>query len=1013
MGTPTLRFRILTTASVLALSLLEPSPATAQYISGDQDKGSYLSYAGRNYENYSTGLLRRKFYDGFGNFLVDGVTVFGLDEEQRPTTSFLDVPTSSISKTRFYSSYFSNLVILNDSYSGLTSRLMVGDGIRTKFTSLTLDKARFNGIRWDAATSKYRATILSSRVSDPIRMDPDNVLPGSRQQVLRIREWTTYLLGGHFETDLGDVLTVGLTYVNQHQRKSTAGNNNSDLRGIPASAIPRTIFVTIRDDSPGDNSGPLIFGAPQVYINGEAAPMTDIRNQVPSPTRTTIRHPIQYWVFQNYAPIYVATFPEADTVSQTDYVYYKVRSGGINISYPYQIPSNRKDIDYSITYAYVMPFEVKSVEFSAVLANDYKIDVSQDWINNSDEYVTRFGSSVLSHADSIASSDYPPYITPFKTILQSEGNIKDGSNKRVVRFAYGMTTGMSTYSLNFKFGWQGFDIEGEFARSLEYNKYPLLPGARFENVSDAFFVRGTKRVGRVTFGGERYKLTPGFTGRLNMYTLDNSYFGTQNIPVRPDQTTFDADVAATPIPGNYTPGQGGGAIYALVDDNDDNDRWEDGFYHYNVRPFPDARNGDVINWNYRGSNSGGDPGFGDPFLLGYRQHANELIGLADIIRRPDAGIFPGRDLDRDGVPDDDRNSDGVPDYQQDFLTFYIDPPFFIYGDDWNNNGVIDVQENDIYPDFPYNPDLDGSHVFANVELMRFMDMRIGRIRERAIAGGGKNFADYIKWTYMSGTPRFGSINLFIVRKRVEDNIPNNGYQFTSALTINSAVPRYTFDPLEYRNSLVNQVYVGTAYTQIPGLRIENNIRFENNEQFSVGTGLRDPLGVFYNPNDQKDGRITKLGLVNKIDYTFKFLNDRLLLIPQVKVRTQKIVNELELPTGVRTSTVTTHIQEIMPILRLDYSITDRTFIRLGFQGMVVPWLGESFAYQIKNLRDPAFDESRKTTALTLTNKSSYGGYNVVIDMGYKYTSRLFPRYFDPKYRHRDESLIFVTLYAGF
>jgi hypothetical protein len=297
-------------------------PCSAQFVSSDQNKGTYLNYSGRNYENYSSVLLRRKFYDSFGNFLVDGVTIFGLDEEQRPSTSILDIPTSSLSKSRFYSSYFSNLVVLNDSYSGLSSRLILGDAIRTKFTSLTLDKARFNGIRWDASTPTYRGTVLASRVSDPVRMNPEVILTAS-QQVRRVRDWTTYLLGGHFETDIGDVLTLGATYVNQHQRRASLDSKDVSLRGVPADAVPRVIFVRVKDDSPGDNSGPIIYGPPQIIINGKPMAMASINGRSPDPTRVDLKFPIQYWTIENYDHLYVATFPQRDTVSQTDYVYYR------------------------------------------------------------------------------------------------------------------------------------------------------------------------------------------------------------------------------------------------------------------------------------------------------------------------------------------------------------------------------------------------------------------------------------------------------------------------------------------------------------------------------------------------------------------------------------------------------------------------------------------------------------------------------------------------------------------
>ncbi|NCS89777.1 MAG: hypothetical protein GW789_13725, partial [Ignavibacteria bacterium] len=151
----------------------------------------------------------------------------------------IDGGSSDLVKSRFYQNYFNNLIIGSDSYGGFETRLMVGDAIRTKFTSLTFDKARFNGIRWDAGTAKYRGTIVVSRVSDPIRFRFDRAIYSDG--VRRIRDWTQYLFGGHFETDIGDMLTVGLTYVNQHQRRSSIDSKESSLEGVVANVIPRMI----------------------------------------------------------------------------------------------------------------------------------------------------------------------------------------------------------------------------------------------------------------------------------------------------------------------------------------------------------------------------------------------------------------------------------------------------------------------------------------------------------------------------------------------------------------------------------------------------------------------------------------------------------------------------------------------------------------------------------------------------------------------------------------------------
>jgi hypothetical protein len=1005
-----MRLRTLTFGFAL-ITLALSERANSQFIANDLDKGSYLNYSGRNYENYSSTLLRRKFFDNFGNFLVDGVSIFGLTEEQRPANfQVLDIPLSSLSKSRYYSSYFTNLVILNDSYSGFTTRLMIGDAMRTKFTSMTLDKARFNGVRWDFATTKYRGTVLASRLSDPIRINPENVL--TLPVIRRTHLWSEYLLGGHFETDIGDILTLGATYVNQHQRRSTLDSKDISVRGVTANAVPRVIFVRVHDDSPGDNSGPLIYSTPQISINGRAMPMVNINGRTPDPQKVDLRYPIQYWIIRDFQPMYVATYPQRDTVSQTDYVHYSARSSTTQVpKYPVQLPSDRIDLDYNMTYAYVIPPGVNSAEFSVVLANDYRIDAGHDWINNIDEYEN---PQFRSHADSIVSS---PLAVPttFRTVARADGNVKDASNRRIVTFSYGLVSGMAVYGLNFKFNWEGFNIEGEMVRSMEFMKYPIGKGALFEDIGRGFFIRGTKKIGRLTLGAERYNIDPKYTTMLNLYTMDNIYFGTQNTPVAPDFLGPDATSDISPfssLPGQYVPGQAGGAVFSLVDDNDDNDRWEDGFYHYNVRATPDIRNGDVVNYNYRL----GIPGFGDPFLMGYRQNQNELVGLGDIIRRPDAGIFPGRDKDHDGIPDDDRNSDGIPDYVQDFLTFYTDPPFFQYGDDWNNNGVIDEQENDILADYPYNPDLDGYHLFGSFELIRSMNMRIGTIREKATAAGGKNSSDYVRWTFESSTPKFGGMNLFYIFKRVHDNIPNNGYQFVNALTINSSIPDFVFDPLEYRNSVVNQLYLGTVYTQVPNLRIENNFKYEYNSQAAIGVGLRDSKGFYINPDEQTDGHITKLGIINKIEYTFKLLNGRLQLIPQFKVRTQKILQreQFRSPNGVAdVNSVKTHIQEVIPIFRIDYRLTDRTDLRFGLQGFTIPGTGNTFNYQIKNLRYPDRDENRSTIAISVVNKTAYGGYNAVIDMGYKLTSREFPRQLDDLTRQRKESLIYLAIYAGF
>ncbi|MCX6138930.1 MAG: hypothetical protein NTV54_15740 [Ignavibacteriales bacterium] len=980
----------------------------AQFISRDLIKGneSYSNYAGRNYENYSIQFNKRKIYDNYGNFLVDGLSVYELGESQSQDIS----PTlggSNLQKSKYYNLWFNNLVIASDAYGGFSSRVMLGEAIRTKFTSLTLDKARFNGIRWDASSDRYRGTVLASRVSDPVRIRFDaSSLPPA---ITRPRDWTTYLFGGHFETDIGDVLTVGATYVNQHQRRSVMDSKDGSVKGVSANVIPRVIFVRVRDDSPLDKSGPIVYGTPKVIINGVERRTANINYGVPSQTNTNLNNPIQYWVFRDFnfnAQVYVpgkgvntgVVDPITGTIiykNFTNYDNYRTQFGSIvPPTYPLELVGTS-----NVVYAFVMPWGSQSAQFKILLANDYAVDLAQDWILAKDDYPLENDPRYPTHADT-AMVGTP---TPFYLNQRAEGNVRDGSNKRWVTVDYGLNTGMAVYGLNFKFNWSGFNIEGEFNQSALYSKYPLLAAVMHEQDANAWYIRGTKQIGRLTLGFERYRIDPQYKTSLNIYTLENSYFsefaGDGSITFRPpDYYGYQADDVRKVTTDQML---AGGAYYDLVDDNDDNDRWEDGFYFYNAdmnTSFP--KNTDVLNSR------------ADPFVLGYRQNINELTGLNDIIRKPDAGIFPGKDKNHDGIPDDDQNSNGLPDYTEDFLTYYSDPPSFEAGDDWNNNGVIDEQENDILPDYPYNPDIDGYHAFASLEAMKNMKLGMGLIRENGLARGGYNNVNYVKATYNITSPRLGAIDLYYTAKRAHDNIRNDGYQFSGVIS-NDPTPTYVIDPLLYRNSMAHTLFVGTKYAQITNLNIENNIRYESNTRYVVGAPSLAKLQFGPLVDEQFSGSITSVGIVNKIDYTMTVFNNRLRLRPQFKIRTLKIVAKSEYDDRSVSTSIVTHAQSFIPIFRVDYKLTDFTELHFGLQGVNLGFMEDAFMVKNRNLRDGTGDNNATTTAVSVTNKSQYSGYNIVVDFGYKITKSTYPNEIDPLKKTNQYSLIYFSIFAGY
>jgi hypothetical protein len=993
------------------------SPAFAQFISRDEIKGNegYSNYSGRNYENYSIQFNKRKIYDNFGNFLVDGLSVYELGESQN---QFINPAFggSDVQKSKYYNLWFNNLLIGNDQYGGFSSRIMLGEAIRTKFTSLTFDKARFNGIRWDGSTNKYRGSIVASRVSDPVRIRFDATsLPNS---IARPRDWSVYMFGGHLETDLGDVLTIGATYVNQHQRHSSINSNDGSTKGDVSNAIPRIIFLRVRDDSPRDNSGPIIYAPPKLIVNGKEHPTVNINKSLPSQFATNLNNPIQYYVFRrtettdNFAiddDLYTegaGTYdhPVYGTIPQNDSYYQAyVREWGSSASPTYPVSTSGGN---TIVYAFVMPFNTESVTFQMLLANDFALDAAQDWVLQRDEYPTERLNLYADHTNPLVQGKP----TPFFTVERAQGNVQDASNKQWVTYSYGLNTGMSIYGMNFKFRWNGFELEGEYNTSTSYRKYPLLLAPHLETKGEAFFIRGTKQIGRLTLGGERYRIEPWYGTALNIYMLENSYYSSQAAGssvityTPPDDYGYVRDDPSRTL---TNPFLAGGAYFSLVDDNDDNDRWEDGFYFYNAVPSGIfVRNLDVIN-------AEGNPNSQNvhPYNLGYRQNNNELTGLSDIIRKPDTGIFPGKDRDRDGIPDDDRNSNGLPDYTEDFMTYYSDPPSFEAGDDWHNNSVIDNQENDIYPDYPYTPDIDGYHYFMSFEAMKNLSLGSGLIREKGIARGGQNSVNYLKATYGVATPRFGALEVFYTMKRVRDNITNDGFQFAGTIQADPT-PAYVRDVLNYRNSFSQILYLGTKYTQVPSLNIENNVRFESNNKYIVGTPSLEELEFGPLVDEQFEGKLTSLALVNKIDYSYSFFANTMRLRPQFKIRTLKIVSNSTYDDGSKATSISTHTQSLIPILRLDYKLTENTELHFGVQGTRLFGLTDAFLVKQRNLQSGYDDFNSSTSAVSLTNRSQYSGYNIVIDFGYKITNQEYLRY-ELREFNSQLSVIYFTIFAGY
>ena len=152
-------------AVLAATVLVQALPVDGQLIFGRGKKEEpYVNYAYESYRAYESvifGRDRTPKFDNMGQFVMRGIDVFELQEFR----TINPVRGSIISKPDRYETYLNRLVIADDSYAGVNTKLIIGDRIRAKFTSLTLDVAALNGIRMDSHWKGGSLVLLASRLS--------------------------------------------------------------------------------------------------------------------------------------------------------------------------------------------------------------------------------------------------------------------------------------------------------------------------------------------------------------------------------------------------------------------------------------------------------------------------------------------------------------------------------------------------------------------------------------------------------------------------------------------------------------------------------------------------------------------------------------------------------------------------------------------------------------------------------------------------------------------------------
>ena len=774
------------------------------------ERPGYRNYTFNNYSNppdHSFPYRDRQnaIYNSFGDYLLTGYPLYDWTERRTPNQIF----GSSISKDLgTFENVIDNLVVARDGYGDWGISAMMGDAMIARLSPLTLSRTDFNGARLDFAHPFLRISLLGSRIEKPTdarSSDGSNFYNDSTtfregRIFTFFADGSVLLLGSRLEADLG-MLRLGLNGTNIHLYQSTR-SGGSTLKGVVHPKQPLLDWVVVRfsDDSPEDGRGGPVVHEVLLIINGEPRPditpglvrrRAGLDTQVGTISqRTGVFRPIIYdnpraargggsrasGIFyrgRNDLPLYA------------DYMYRLNHEAGIDVSditnlkgllANFEVLSpdaiHQADGDEQLVYLFDLSGEpiVRSVEVQAMVANDYRIDVA-----------------TLSEPDPGAPNLTRQFKSTFyRTAKRAKENVRDLSNLGQVRFRVGEQTGLFTYSSDFNLQFAGAEFSGEFARSALYSRFPARQDREaiyskapaFSERGSAYYINGTRWLGRWQFGGELFAMNPDYQTTLRTYQED----------------TFVCCYA----------GKWGGMVnetlyWDLIQDNEDGDA------------YPDRRPG-------------------------------ELLALPiDDFGDDRNGVLIGLDEDQDGVPDTDRNFNQVPDYDEPFLLYSVEANEYVYGLDRNNNDEPDVREDDLDWDYPYDLDQGGYHFFGRYKLTDHWSATFGQHDVNQIAGAGQNRSTYGIVDYrrqnLSGRQKVFIENHF---RRVRDDVPDEYTDHNERSTSGQRVVRV--DQLLYRDSYVNESYLEAWISPWRSVSLVQKLRWRINWQqrfLRPGTAQRE------------------------------------------------------------------------------------------------------------------------------------------------------------------------------
>jgi hypothetical protein len=953
------------------------------------------------YENYGKKGFAKKaiekqkipYFDKFGSHVVNGYLIYGLetnrnnnfDTDDELVPEVTDSAYSNMFQTSVMSDNFNNVVIAQDALGDMKSMFLVGSQIQTRLTPLTMNKLNFQGVRWDIWTSSIKFTSVMSRTRPFVMAQNDvsgrsyigfdrsdmknwqgvktgdllpdedfinnNVgagagsFPGRRDGwILQYDKWTDFsnksvygdydiLWGFHGQTNVANIADVGFTYLNHHRSDIKKGENvfTGDL---PDEYAPEEIHFEIYDLTPDQTTdlGARVHDF-NLSLNGKSLGGADARYYAVSEAGNgrLVKSSLIYEITGKKPLIIV--FNINDIAVREVGGLSKVKS----VDFNYTVSGNYLvfvSTDKLVSYGFAGvtttngdfnvdgPFtrrveEMKNLQASDAVSNFSEckpiggVNANSDGLDHSTYANSWFG-------DYIAKAPRTIYLNSGASDIEKQQKYE--SSKRTYNYTYSINKSSTTYGVDFKGKFKDVKFNGEIVINKKDYKYPGGKDAE-EVYRPAAYIRFEKDIvpNVLAVQGMVYNVAPEYDPAMDIPLVSQHFSYTKLYTKSITNVEYC-------LPDYLFYPQHFNNNFHLLDDNDDDDM----FIESDRVVYPgDLGSGNAVNrWVADGTFAS--------FKASERDNGT-MYRKANYTQMPNGlYTFYGDD---DGVYVDrfDRNRNGVPDYREDFLLYQTDPPIFTLDNDADNNGIWDVEDDDLYPDLPNG--IKVSYVLtsngfksqgirgANLKLVyspsKSLEIGLSGLYEKALdldinkssnetddqsiigngtfsydnAGGQSN--DRVETFEDSKNLGLKASALLNVVKRsmgieyfagaevqyLRDNIRNDVMRLQEIEEIEYLYQDYYYqtDELRFRNAALANVIGGVTYNNIPNfiwnakLSLGGVKRFAIDDTFYTVRTLRNQADdTTYFDFSWEPYRASTSGhfyFVNKFDYVFKFKLD--------------------------------------------------------------------------------------------------------------------------------------------